>query len=413
MALAAAAAAAAVTATGAAGGASAANVPCGCSVEPLPVGEAAVAVNGFGARLQQAMAAADADGNLVVSPLSIEIALAMANAGAAGETRSQLDAALGITADDPAVVGGLLDVLLASGKGSLQVADSLWMQSGYDIEQNFLDVLSWAYRSEPHAVDFAADPDAARQDVNAWVADHTNDRIAELLSPGAVDALTRLILVNAIHLDADWQHPFEPEQTTTEPFTTAGGASVDVETMHQTSHFDYGSLTTAAGELQAVSLPYTDGYEMVVVLPPDGGLADFEQLLADAGGDLDAVLGGWSDAEVDLSLPTWDLETAASLPDVLRQLGIVDAFDPDAADFTGITTGEQLFIGDVVHQADITVDEAGTEAAAATATVMVAGAAPGEETHPVEMTVDHPFFYVIRDQATNAVIFQGRVTNPS
>ena len=159
-------------------------------------------------------------------------------------------------------------------------------------------------------------------------------------------------------------------------------------------------------------LPYTGGYEMVVVLPADEGLAGFEEALADADGDLDAVLGGFSDTEVALRLPTWDIDTTEDLVSPLQGLGMTVAFDPGTADFSNITTNEALFVSAVVHHANITVDEAGTEAAAATAVVGEAAAAPSPS-EPIAMDVNGPFFFAIRDTQSGAVIFEGHINDPS
>jgi serpin B len=402
------AAAATVAAVGAAGPAVAASAPCSGSSHPAADTEAA-AINALGARLQQALAGDGSTTNVVISPLSIEAALAMASAGASGDTLTQMNDVLGLRPDSHASLGALLDAVVTGGDGSLELANSLWAQAGLTTQPAFLDVLRADYSSELYDADFRVDPGGARDEINAWVADATHDRITELLSPQAVTAMTRFVLVNAVYLDADWASPFEPDNTRPESFTTGAGESMDVETMHQTLFAEY----AASDGLQAITLPYTAGYEMVVVLPGDGGLVDFEQQLVDAGGDLDTVVGGWSDSEVRLALPTWDTETSSGLSAQLQHLGIADAFDPSLADFSGITTDEPIFIGDVIHEANITVDEAGTEAAAATAVIAPAGAAPGTEPEPVEMTVDRPFFFAVRDVESGATLFQGRVVDPS
>lgn len=398
----------------AAGATDAADVPCGCSMASVPPSldaDPAAAVNQLAGRLLGPLAAESPDGNLVYSPFSASVALTMAMAGADGETLAQMEAALGLSGEDShAALSALVAAVTDEGAGTLNVANSLWAQDGMDIEAAFNDILRDFYDSELMLTDFGADPAAARDAINAWVAEHTADRIPELLGEGAVSEITRFILVNAIYLNAEWSHPFVVEATWTDEFVTATGDTVEVDMMHQTLHADY----SEGSDFQAVALPYDAGLEMIVVLPDDGTLHQFEQRLVDADGDLDTVLGPMTSPEVQLSLPKWDIETATSLSDALKALGMTDAFDVDAADFTGITTEEPIFIGDVIHQANITVTEDGTEAAAATAVVMVAGAAPNEDQpEPVVMDVDRPFFFAIRSETTGAILFQGHVTNPS
>ncbi|WP_117000405.1 serpin family protein [Desertimonas flava] len=374
-------------------------------------GNPAAAVNQLAGRLLGPLAAEHPDGNLVYSPFSASVALTMAMGGAAGETLAQMEDVLGLRGEDThAALAALIAGVTGEGGGSLNVANSLWAQDGMSIEAAFDALLRDFYDSELMLTDFRADPAAARDAVNAWVAERTADRIPELLGERAVSEITRFILVNAIYLDAEWRHPFDVEATWTDDFVTASGDVVEVEMMHQTLHAEY----SEASDFQAVTLPYSEGFEMVVVVPDEGTLGQFEQQLADAGGDLDAVLGAPTTPEVALSLPKWDIETATTLSTALQSLGMVDAFDADTADFTGITTDEEIFVGDVIHQANITVTEAGTEAAAATAVVMVAGAAPNEdEPDPVVVDVDQPFFFAIRSADNGAILFQGHVNDPS
>lgn len=392
--------------------AGAADVPCGCSMAsvPSPVdADPASAVNRLAGRLLGPLAADNPNGNLVYSPFSASVALTMAMAGASGETLAQMEEVLGLSGEEShATLSALMSSVTGEGAGTLNVANSLWAQDGTKIEATFNDILRDFYDSELMLTDFRADPAAARDAVNAWVAEHTADRIPELLGEDAVNELTRFILVNAIYLNAEWSHPFELEATWTDDFVTAAGDTVEVEMMHQTLHAEY----SEASDFQAVTLPYSEGFEMVVVVPDEGTLGQFEQQLADAGGDLDTVLGETTSPEVELSLPRWDIETATSLSDVLKSLGMTEAFDIDTADFTGITTDEPIFIGDVIHQANITVTEEGTEAAAATAVVMEAGAAPNQD-EPVVVDVDQPFFFAIRSEDTGAILFQGHVNDPS
>jgi serpin B len=396
------------------------SILCGASVAgALDAGAATAAdtnaattiVNGLGGRLQTALAAAatDPNANLVFSPFSVGVALTMTSAGAAGDTAAQMREVLGIGDSDPHAALGALTAGMEHGDGAFSAANSLWTQSDLAINAAFTDLLRDAYGSELMPADFAADPAAALEAVNDWVAEQTADRIPELLDEQQVTELTRFILVNAVHLDATWARPFDPTNTNPDEFTRADGSVVQAEYMGQTFHVDYAEQ----GETQAIVLGYEEGYEMVVVLPAEGELGNFESLLDDAGGNIDAVLGGFSNTEVSLDLPKWDIETRAGLVDHLESLGMTLPFDRDNADFSNITTDIPLFVSDVVHQANITVDEAGTEAAAATAVIGEVGAAPGPQPEPVIVDVDHPFFFAIRDSATGTILFQGHVNDPT
>ena len=368
-------------------------------------------INGLGGDLQVALSAST-DGpnaNLVFSPFSVGVALTMASAGANGETAAQMNDVLGITMDDPhSALALLIAGVEENGGGTFSVANSLWTQSGMSVADGFNTTLADNYGAELQTADFASDPAAAVDDVNGWVTEATADRIPTLLTDDQVNELTRFILVNAVHLDAEWQAPFDPESTNPDDFTRGDGSVVEVDFMGQTLHASY----AASDDAQAIALPYTNGYEMVIVLPSDGGLAGFEQSLAAARGDLDSLFAGFVTTEVDLELPKWDIDTTADLVPQLQSLGMELPFDPVNADFSNLTPDEPLFVSAVVHQANITVDEQGTEAAAATAVIGPTGAEPGPEPDPVEMDIDHPFFFAIRDTESGAVLFQGHINDP-
>jgi serpin B len=307
-------------------------------------------------------------------------------------------------------MGALSETLTETGKGSFTLANSLWVQDGFAIAEPFETTLTDVYAAPPRQVDFEGDPAAATAEINAWVGEATDEHITELLAEGDVTELTRLILANAVLLDAEWESPFDPEATAPDEFTRGDGTPVTAEMMHQRIHARYGD----EGGTQTIVLPYTNGFELIVVMPPAGDLATFEAELA-AAGSLDAVLDILTDTEVELTLPKWDFGSRSDLVDPLRSLGLTLAFDDDRADFSNITTEVPLWVSAVVHEADITVDEAGTEAAAATAVVIdeVTALPPGSEPEPVVMDVDRPFFFAIRDFGSSAVLFQGRVDDPT
>jgi serpin B len=354
--------------------------------------------------------------NVFYSPYSISVALAMTYAGARGETEQQMADALRFSlAQDhlhPAFNG--LDLELARrGEGAqgkdgegfrLNVVNAIWGQAGYAFLPEFLDLLAENYGAGLRVLDFSSAPEESRVTINDWVSEQTEGRIEDLIPAGTIDALTRLVLTNAIYFNAAWSQPFEPSLTADGPFRLLDGGEVDVPMMKQTESFGY-----ASGEgYQAVELPY-DGHElsMVVLLPDAGEFDSFEDTL-DAG-RVDAIVGDLSYRQVALALPRFEVESGFTLADALAALGMPEAFS-NRADFSGMTGDRDLFISEVIHKAFVSVDEAGTEAAAATAVVMEKMALPEE---PVEVIVDRPFIFLIRDIQTGAILFVGRVVDPS
>jgi serine protease inhibitor len=381
---------------------------------------AARALDAFGGDLYAALAKAAGDGNLVFSPASIETALAMTYAGAGGATAEQMAKVLHFELQGDALHQAFnsLDSLLESrswqGKDSegkdqgvlVKTANSLWAQKDLTFEKLFLDTLAADYGAGVRLVDYKTAAEDARATINEWVAGQTEDKIKDLIPQGALDELTRLVLVNAVYLDATWAYQFDKAMTADGQFHTLAGAEVTTPMMNQSAGFAYGM-----GEgWEAVELPYArDELAMLLIVPQQGRFAEIEGQLKN--GLLDEVVGGLSrDAEVDLTVPKFEFRTQAGLAATLKALGMERAFDPQAADFSGMTRQERLYISDVIHEAYIAVDEEGTEAAAATAVIMRVAAAP---TTMVQMKVDRPFLFALRDRDTGAVLFLGRVTDPT
>ncbi len=378
-----------------------------------------VAEQAFGARLYQALAAGE--GNVVVSPLSIHLALAMALGGAEGDTADEMAAALEVAGFDPAALHAALNSLDAALESrnridppiedreqrvQLSVVNSLWGQEGFAFVQEYLDLLARNYGAGIRLVDFRQAAEEARVAINDWVAEETNDRITDLIPEGAIDDLTRLVVVNAVYLDATWARPFDPDATFDAPFFRLDGTEVSVATMHA---FQMTSQYAAGDGWQAIDLPYTgDELSMVIVVPDSGRFAEVEALVA--AGLLGEVRGALDTAIVDLSLPKFEMRNQLSLVEALRSLGIEQAFDPNVADFTGISTEEQLYVSNVIHEAFIAVDEAGTEAAAATAVII---GTTSMATDIVALDIDRPFLFFLQDRTTGAILFLGRVVDPS
>lgn len=376
---------------------------------------AAASVHALGAGLYGQLATEP--GNLALSPYSVAVALAMTQNGAVGETRTQMLDVLDADAD--ALNQGLnaLTVHIESLAGpqkrqdgteaeiALDAANALFGEQTMTFEEPFLDTLARDYGAGMRTVDYVGAAEAARTVINEWTAEQTHDRIEEIIPAGVLDALTRLVLVNAIYLKAPWERPFEKILTEDGPFHLEDGGTVNVPMMRPTE----GPIALGRGDgWQAVPLPYAGGrVAMTVVLPDEGRLADVEAQVV--GGALPEILASPKPAQVGLVLPKWTFRTEAPLGDALKALGMTLPFEPGGADFSAMTTEADLYISAVLHQAFIAVDEEGTEAAAATAVVIGETSAP--QLTPV--VVDRPFLFVIHDVEHGTPLFVGRVSDPS
>ncbi len=380
---------------GAAGGASGGTDP-------------AAASNAFAVALYARLGAEG--GNLFFSPASIVYALAMTRTGARGQTAAEMDKVLHFAPDDPqlaAACGRLMAQLTADREfATLRLANRLFGQSGFGFDGTFLADLETHFGAGLELLDFRADAEAARGVINGWVEEQTEEKIKDLLASGSLDQATRLVLVNAVYFLGTWQKPFPVDATAHAPFHCANGGDVTVPFMHVTGRFGYADTDG----VQVLSLPYKGGdLDMVLVLPAQGTpLAEVEARL-DAG-----TFGAWvaapGQAEVRVALPRLHLETKFDLAATLQAMGLVRAFT-DRADFSGMVPGGGLAIDEVVHKAYLDVDEKGTEAAAATAVEMRLTSARPVEVK--EFTADRPFILAIRHQGTGAVLFLGRVADPS
>jgi serine protease inhibitor len=384
------------------------------AADPADAVKAGAAIDDFGFELLRA--ATHGDENAVLSPTSIVLALAMARPGARGETAAQIDTVLHqVASDGNASWLNALHAALATRTGTfkdisgkdqqvtLRIANAPFAQLDEDWNPDYLNALASRFGAGVRLVDYRSAAEAARKAINGWVSDQTEQRIPELLQQGVLDDLTRLVLVNAIYLKAAWQTPFTAEATAAAPFTRLDGSALDVPTMHLTEELLYASGTG----WQAVELPYVGGDLAMTIIVPDD-LAAFQAKLD--GTAFVAITTALAVHEVNLSLPKFGIETKSDLATVLPAMGMPLAFDPNAADFSGMTTQERLYISAVIHQANIDVDEKGTTAAAATAVVMRAGAVPGGL---VTLKVDRPFLFALRDLKTGAVLFLGRVVEPA
>jgi len=355
------------------------------------------------------------EGNLFFSPHSISVALALTYASAREQTAAQMATTLHFALPPETLhrAFNALDLLLTAEEGqeaeafSLRSANSLWAEQEYTFRPEFLDLLAQHYGAGLRLVSFQTAPEAARRAINDWVAQQTAQRIQDLIPQGCVDELTRLVLANAIYFNATWAHVFPQERTQDGVFTTLVGAPVTVPMMRWSTS-ERVPYTQGEG-YQAVELPYQGGQVSMVLLVPNAGrFAEFEAALT--GERLQAIVATLVPQGVALTLPKFEVEAEFSLADVLQELGLSTAFDPHQADFSGMDGSRNLFISNVFHQAFISVDEEGTEAAAATAVVVTLESLPMTD---VTLTIDRPFIYLIRDTRSGAVLFLGRVVDPA
>jgi serpin B len=354
------------------------------------------------------------DGNIFFSPYSISTALAMTYAGARGQTAEEMARTLHFPLDQNKLHEAFRQLqaeINAAGEHrpyELSVANALWGQQGHSFLREFIDCTKHCYGAGLREVDFAKATEQARQAINFWVEDQTNKKIKDLIKPGVLDSSARLVLTNAIYFKSHWDHPFPESLTKPEDFQAAG-AKVSVPTMHQTHDCSYFDGDT----FQMLELPY-QWYQkqltMQILLPrKSDGVADLEKMLTAE------KLAEWQSKmkthEVDIALPKFKFSAEFELSPTLAKMGMPTAFTYPKADFSGMDGTRELYIGFVIHQAYVDVHEKGTEAAAATAIGVKAGAAP-VSFPKATFRADHPFVFLIRDRQTGSVLFMGRMMNP-
>ncbi len=356
--------------------------------------------------------------NLFFSPYSISSALAMTYAGAEGKTAEEMAAVFHFLMEEdklhPAFnaldqyLEGLAKQEVPDDVGEvfqLNIANAIWGQKEFHFESNYLDTLAANYGAGLRLLDYVLEPEESRLIINAWVSDQTKERIRDLIPQGAIDSDTRLVLSNAIYFKATWLEPFEESLTEDRVFYGLDKEEFIVPMMSLSSDV---SFPYYQGDgFQVVDLPYLSGQTSMLVLVPDqGNFYEFE-----AGLNIDLLnqaIGELTYRPMYLSFPKFEFESEIGLAQTLAEMGMPTAFS-DGADFSGMTGTKDLFISDVFHKAFVSVDEEGTEAAAATAVVMKMTSAPE---NPLSLDVDRPFLFLIRDHQTNSILFLGRVVEP-
>jgi serpin B len=386
------------------------------------------AVNQLGVDLYRELATGDS--NLCLSPYSIQVALAMTFAGADGQTRAEMVKVLHYPAEGTAIHDSFAELKRSldaaveksierskqwnSDPITLEVANRLFGRKGEDFKSPFLELIKKLYGAPLEQVDFRNNADRAIAHINGWVEDQTHKRIAHLIPPKALDAATRLVLVNAIYMKASWTEPFPVGATKPEPFHVRGvGTTTDVPTMNRHAKLGY----SKGNGFTAVTIPYSTGDLQFLVIVPDAvdGLRSIESKLT---GETLAGCAKSTQRETILHLPKFKLEPdTIALGGLLKQLGMKSAFDdpPGSANFDRIAPrrpNDYLAISGVFHKTFISVDEKGTEAAAATAVAMRAMAAIMPREQPIEVKVDRPFLFAIQHAPSGACLFIGRVMDP-
>jgi serine protease inhibitor len=386
----------------------------GVEAKPLPDADQAVVVEGnnaFAVALYHQLSHQAA--KLFFSPESISTALAMAYAGARGNTASEMAKALHFTVPPgqlhPAMGALLRDLNAAHSDYQLNVANALWAQQGYTFLDQFLTLLKSDYGAGLQQVDFKGAPEAARSTINHWVEQQTQDKIKDLLAPGALRTDTRLVLTNAIYFKGTWQTQFDKAQTRNEDFYLSQTKSAAAPLMHREGSFGYFD----GGTFQILEVPYkSNALSLIVLLPKErSGLSGLEDSMTAS--NMQQWLSQVAPvSKVIVTIPRFKSTQEFELSTALRALGMPQAFGA-GADFSGMTGQRDFAISAVIHKAFVDVNEEGTEAAAATAVTMRALAMRAPGPPPPVFRADHPFIFFIRDNGSRSILFMGRMTDPT
>jgi serine protease inhibitor len=386
-----------------------------------PDASAAVAANtAFAIDLYQKLKTQQ--GNLFFSPYSISSALAMTYAGARGQTESEMAGVLHFDSGQTNVHSGFrtltdrINDLQRWNRIKILTANSLWCQRDYPFKDTFLNLVKRDYHAEARPVDFEKAPDAAAKDINSWVSQKTDGKIQDIMASGSVSPETRMVLCNAIYFKGKWQAQFKTSDTQPAPFYVSSNQTVTVPMMSLDANFK----TAYIDDVGLLELPYVgNDLSMVILLPGNAmGPAELSEMRQASLSDLEekltpenlrswlAVLDRAASERESISLPRFTTTQSFNLTETLKSMGMPSAFG-DTADFSGMDGTRQLYISTVLHKTFVQVDESGTEAAAATTVTMVASI----EAQP--FVVDHPFIFLIRDNGSGAILFLGRIVDPT
>ncbi len=351
------------------------------------------------------------DNNFVISPFSISTALAMTYAGARGETLEQMAEVMHFDPDQEQfhqAFGEYLTTLkqLARDNIDLNVANSLWAQMDYHFLDSFFEIVETNYGSKTFQVDYRQNREQIRQDINDWVYDQTREKIRDLIAPNVLTEDTRLVLVNAIHFLGSWLKEFDKTLTREDNFYLRDRQTARADFMHRRDTLPY----YEDDGMQVLEIPYTGmDFSMLLVLPAENNPLTTLETTMDAGW-FDALNNKTERTRLDIYIPRFEAETKLDLEEVLISMGMPHPFSRDA-DFSGMTGDLELKIDKVIHQAMIEVGEEGTEAAAATAVVVIRKTAIDMD-EPKVFRANRPFLFFVKDNVNQSILFAGRVINP-
>ena len=353
-------------------------------------------------------------GNLFFSPYSISTALAMTYAGARGETERQMSLVLRFNTPQAQVHSSFGQLQRQLGEAGQQkgievnLANALWGQQGHAFLPSFVEVARREYQANVNQADFVKGAELARGRINEWVSQQTKEKIRDLLPPGSIGDLTRLVLANAVYFKGNWAKPFEKGATSNQPFHLSPQKQENVPLMHHTDDVRY----FENNDFQAVELPYEGGdLSMVVMLPRrNDGCGDLEKRLNPA--LLSSCLSQMKKRKVEIFLPRYKVESKFRLNDTLAAMGMREPFEA-SADFSGMDGRKQLYISAVFHKAWGEINEEGTEAAAATGVIVNLTSIARPAAAPPVFRADHPFIFLIRSVRSGSILFLGRLVDPS
>ncbi len=365
----------------------------------------------------------DNDKNVFFSPYSISTALAMTYEGANGQTKEEIKNVFYFPDDQTlrssnARIYNLINK--DNKKYELNTANALWAQKDYDFLPTYFNTIENYYGGKVTNLDFVTQTEESRQTINKWVEDQTNDKIKNLIEKGMLNAMTRLVLTNAIYFKGTWEWEFDKSDTSNQDFKITSDNVVKTPMMFMEpdkARFNYANLE----KLQILELPYKgNDISMLILLPKQGPEYDFDNdkmithdyTLKDielSSEKLKEYRSQMKETKLDaIYLPKFEFDTKYLLNNALKSLGMPTAFSMDA-DFSGMDGTKDLFISNVIHQAFVKVDEKGTEAAAATAVTMELKSAM-----PTNIfRADHPFIFIIQERSTGNILFMGKVVDPT
>ena len=377
-----------------------------------PSGRLATANSAFAFNLYKQLGQSDVNRNLFFSPGSISFAMAMTYLGAKGNTAAEMKEVMRFkNVPDDELHSSFSELLEAYGKTegvTLHMANRLYADQSFQVQESYLADSKQHYKAELALVNFQAATEAARLLINQWVEEQTATRIKDILPSGSIDTLTRAVLVNAVYFKGDWNNKFNPDKTESGEFTAADGEKVKVQMMYQKKKFRFGVNQNL--HAQAIELPYAGlNMSMIIVLPEPGKFEHFERVF-----DTEDIVNceksfRMMDRDVHVWLPRFKMEDSFSLGEPLASLGIRDLFDQSRADLSGIDKANSVFVSKVLHKSFLEVNEEGSEAAAATAVVMMLRMLPKE----FHFKADRPFMFFIRENMTRSILFMGRLMKPA